>query len=46
MVQWLGLSAFTVESLGSLPGQESRIMQVVCSSGEKRGGKKRKNKFK
>ena len=41
VVQWLGLRAFTAEALGSFPGQETRILQVVCSRGEKR-----KKKFK
>lgn len=31
-VEWLGLSAFTVEGMGSIPGQESKILQAVqCS---------------
>ena len=40
VVQWLGLSAFTAEGLGSFLGQEIRILQVVCSRGEKKEKKK------
>ena len=40
VVQWLGLCAFTAEALGSFPGQETRILQVVCSRGENKGKKK------
>ena len=28
-VQWLGLCAFTVEGLGSIPGQGTKIPQAV-----------------
>ena len=28
-VQWLGLSAFTAEGLGSVPGQGTKILQAV-----------------
>lgn len=27
-VEWLGLSTFTVEGMGSIPGQESKIPQT------------------
>ena len=37
VVQWLGLSAFTTESLGSIPGQGTKILKATqCSEKEKR----------
>ena len=38
VVQWLGLSAFTAESLGSIPGRGTKIPQAV------RHGKMKKQK--
>ena len=29
MIQWLGLVAFTVEGLGSIPGQRMKIPQAT-----------------
>ena len=29
MVQWLGFSVFTAKGQGSIPGQETKIPQVV-----------------
>ena len=30
VVQWLGLCAFTAEGPGSIPGQGTKIPQIVC----------------
>ena len=30
MVQWLRLHALTAEDPGSIPGQETKILQVAC----------------
>ena len=36
VVQWLGLSAFTAESLGSIPGQGTKILKATqCSKNRK-----------
>ena len=40
VVQWLGLSAFTVVGLGSIPGWGSKILQAA-----QHGQKKRKEKI-
>ena len=37
VVQWLGLSAFTAESLGSIPGQGTKILKATqCSKKKKK----------
>ena len=37
-VQWLGLSAFTVEVPGSIPGQGTKISQaMLCGKKKKKG---------
>ena len=42
VVQWLGFCAFTVEILGSIPGQGTEIPQAM-QSGQKREGKSEVN---
>ena len=39
VIQWLGLSAFTAEGLGSIPGLGIKILQAS------RSGKKKKKKM-
>ena len=39
MVQWLGVCAFTLEGLGSIPGQGTKILQEVqCGQKKKKKG--------
>ena len=36
VVQWLGLRAFTVEGVGSIPGRGTKILQAVQCGQKKR----------
>ena len=38
MVQWLGLGAFTAESLGSIPGRGTKIPQATRHGQKEKGG--------
>ena len=32
VVRWLGLHTFTAEGVGSIPGQGTKILQVMCQN--------------
>ena len=43
-VQWLELWAFTAEGPSSIPGQGTKIPQIVCWDQKKKGKSKQKSK--
>ena len=45
MVQWLGLTAFTAVSPGSVPGQGTKILQAACCGWKRKKKKKLKKMF-